>query len=72
MSRHHPAHLPLQPEIRLVVLALGAVAISTGTIDLMVESALLASVNDGSVLFGAAENDGGDNLPVLGGHGAAE
>ena len=72
MARHHSAHLPLQPEIRLVVLALWAVAISTGTIDLMVESALFAPVDDGSVLLGAAENDGGDHLPVLGWHGAAE
>ena len=69
MARHHPPHLPLQPEVRLVVLTLWAVAISAGAIDLMVESALLASVNDGSVLLGAAENDGGDHLPVLGGHG---
>jgi len=38
----------------------------------MVESALLTSVVDGSVLCGAAQNDGGGHLPALGGHGAAE
>ena len=55
-----------------MVLALWAVAISAGAIDLMVESTLLASVDDGSVVSSAAEDDCGDHLPVLGGHGVAE
>jgi hypothetical protein len=62
MARHHPPQLPLQPEVRLVALALGAVAIAAGTICLMEESALLALVDYRSVLLRPAEYDGGDNL----------
>lgn len=35
-------------------------------------AAPLASVDDCSVVGSAAEDDCGDHLPVLGGHGAAE
>ena len=64
-----PVPLSFQPLLSFVVLAAGTVAVAARAGHAVKLTALLTSVNDGTVGFGSALADGVDNLFVLDGHG---